>query len=240
MAPAIQPDSKINPSPPAVTESKVIEMRRVDNTTLVVTQIKVSLRYGGDLLAKDDGKWTPWSKFMRLELTMSGLYKYVFDPPELPHHVHELRAYRNWRLNNCLASSFLMLGLSESERNLADDTVDAKSLWEYLQAGHGGAGLVQQVWLLQEALTTNRSIISRDLAAATAATPYRPDEIRCFLENKQTLYAADRGPADPQPATLAARPTNQRDDLVCNNCKLHGTHKALVYLRWWGDGRKNL
>lgn len=49
---------------------------------------------------------------------------------------------------------FLMLGLSESERNLADDDIAAKALWEYLQSWHGGAGPVQQVQSLQEALTT--------------------------------------------------------------------------------------
>lgn len=79
------------------------EMRRVDGSTPVITQIKVSLRYSGELLVKDDGKWTPWSKFMKLELTMSGLYEYVFDPPELPHKVFEPCAYRNWQSNNCLA-----------------------------------------------------------------------------------------------------------------------------------------
>ncbi|KAH0580375.1 hypothetical protein H2248_001876 [Termitomyces sp. 'cryptogamus'] len=133
MAPPTQP-SKTDSSPPVVAETEAVEMRKTNNTAPVVTQIKVSLRYGGDLLAKDDGKWTPWSKFMKLELTMSGLYEYVFDPPEIPHCVHEPRAYHNWQLNNRLASSFLMLGLSELECNLADNTIDARSLWEYLQA----------------------------------------------------------------------------------------------------------
>ncbi|KAG6862799.1 hypothetical protein C0993_001444, partial [Termitomyces sp. T159_Od127] len=136
MAPSTQAGDGTGPSPPAITDSQAVEMRRIDSTTPVVTQIKVSLRYSGDLLAKDDGKWTPWSKYMKLELTMSGLYEYIFDPPDIPNKSHEPQAYQNWQLNNCLARLFLLMGLSESERNLADDSIDATALWDYLQARH--------------------------------------------------------------------------------------------------------
>lgn len=175
-----------------------------------------------------------------------------------------------------------MLGLSESERNLADDSIDAKALWEYLQTRHGGAGPVQQVRLLQEALTTKcspaepitktidrifkkinrafdvgtvmkellqsiaalsslsnnslyanaRSIISCDLAAATAAAPYGPNDIRRFLENEQTLYTADWGMPDTQPAALVARSTG-RGDLVCDACKAKGRGNYTGHTKPW-------
>ncbi|KAG6874761.1 hypothetical protein C0992_006665 [Termitomyces sp. T32_za158] len=266
MAPA-QPKSDTSPSPPTISNAEGAEMRRADNSSPIISQIK----------------WTPWSRFMKLELTMSGLYEYIFDPPNVPHRLYEPRAYWNWQLNNWLASSFLLLGLSESECNLADDTLDAKSLWEYLQACHGGAGPVQQVRLLQEALTTKcspvepitkmidrifekincafdvgdvmkdllqsiaalsslsdnslyanaRSIISRDLAAATAAMPYGPDDIRRFLENEQTLYAANKGMSDTQPTALAARATGRWDDLVCDGCKSRGRPVYTGHTKPW-------
>ncbi|KAG5721537.1 hypothetical protein E4T56_gene13114 [Termitomyces sp. T112] len=50
-----------------------------------------------------------------------------------------------------------------------------------------------------------RLIISCDLAAATASTPYGPDNICCFLENEQMLYAVDKGLADTQLTALAAQ-----------------------------------
>lgn len=258
-------------------------MRKIDSSAPIITQIKISLHYAGDLLAKDDGKWTPWSKYMKLELTMGGLYEYIFDTPDIPNQLYEPRAYRNWHWNDRLAKSFLMLGLSESERNLADDMLDAKSLWEYLQARHGGAGPVQQVPLLQEALTMKcspaepltktidrifkkinhafdvgavtkellqsiaalsslsdnslyasaQSIISRDLAAATATAPYGPDEIRRFLENEQTLYAADKGMTDSQPTALAAWTPNRRDNLICNSCKAQGRSTFTGHTKPW-------
>ncbi|KAG5336700.1 hypothetical protein C0989_012069 [Termitomyces sp. Mn162] len=88
MAPPTQP-SKTDLLPPVVAKTEAVKMCKTNNTAPMVMQIKVSLQYGGDLLAKDDGKWMPWLKFMKLELTMSGLYEYVFDPPEIPHCVHE-------------------------------------------------------------------------------------------------------------------------------------------------------
>ncbi|KAG6892089.1 hypothetical protein C0992_001942, partial [Termitomyces sp. T32_za158] len=49
-------------SPALVSDTEAAEMRRIDaSATPTITQIKVSLRYSGALLAKDDGKWTPWS-----------------------------------------------------------------------------------------------------------------------------------------------------------------------------------
>ncbi|KAG6875093.1 hypothetical protein C0992_005214, partial [Termitomyces sp. T32_za158] len=148
-----------SPGKPAsdITDADAKEMCCTDGVMPVISQIKVSLCYSRELLAKDNGKWTPWLKFMKLKLTMSGLYKYVFDPPDVPHKQFKPRVYLNWQLNNRLALSFLMLELSKSERNLANDSVDVKTLWEYLQMQHGGAGLVQQVHLLQEALTTKCS-----------------------------------------------------------------------------------
>lgn len=266
-----------------ITDAEGAEMRRTDNSAPVISQIKVSLCYSGELLAKDDGKWTPWSKFMKLKLMMSGLYEYIFDPPDIPHRTFKPCAYCNWNLNDRLACSFLMLGLSKSEHNLASDSISAKELWEYLQARHGGAGPVQQVCLLQEALTTKcspaepitktidriyekinrmfdvgtvtkdllqsiaalfslsdnslyasaRSIISRDLAAATAAMSYGPDKIRRFLENEQTLYAAERGMPDPQPTVLATRSMTRRDELVCDACKTRGRTNYTGHTKLW-------
>lgn len=67
---------------------------------------------------------------------------YVFDPPEILYKSFEPYVYHNWHLNDCLTKSFLLLGLSESEHNLADDSISAWAMWEYLQAWHGGAGPV--------------------------------------------------------------------------------------------------
>lgn len=89
MAPTVETAESPPMPAPSITDAEVQEMRWIDSTVPVVSQIKVSLHYSGELLAKDDGKWTPWSKFMKLKLTMSGLYEYVFDPPDLPHKSFE-------------------------------------------------------------------------------------------------------------------------------------------------------
>ena len=73
---------------------------------------------------------------------MFGLCKYIFNLPDIPNYSHKLHIYKNWQSNNCLARSFLMLGLFKLEQNLIDDTIDAKALLEYLQTRHGGASSV--------------------------------------------------------------------------------------------------
>ncbi|KAG5725581.1 Copia protein [Termitomyces sp. T112] len=283
MAPPTKKDNGASSPSPTLTDAEAVKLRKADNTMPAISQIKVSLRYSGDLLAKDDSKWTPWSKYMKLELTMMGLYEYIFDPPDVSNKLYEPCAHWNWQLNNRLARLYLLMGLSQSERNLADDTIAARSLWDYLQNRHGGAGLVQQVRLLQEALMTKcspsepltktidrifekincafdvgdvtkellqsiatlsflsdnslyantRSIISRNLAAATASTPYGPDDIRRFLQNEQTLYAADKGMADTQLTALAAWTQSKRDDLVCDNCKSCGQPVFTGHTKPW-------
>ncbi|KAG6875200.1 hypothetical protein C0992_004790 [Termitomyces sp. T32_za158] len=105
MAPPTLSGGGTSSSPPVMTEAEEAELHRGDNSTPVIMQIKVSLHYAGDLLAKDDGKWTPWSKYMKLELTMCGLYEYIFDLLDIPHQLYKPRAHRNWQLNNRLARS---------------------------------------------------------------------------------------------------------------------------------------
>lgn len=59
MAPVTTTDPIESPSL-SIANINEAELRHIDDSSPIVTQIKVSLCYVGDLLAKDNGKWTPW------------------------------------------------------------------------------------------------------------------------------------------------------------------------------------
>lgn len=94
---------------------------------------------------------------MDLELSMVQLWEYVFDMPAEPNSTYEPHARHTWTSNNCLACSFIKHALSLSEQKLCTNQWDPVALWAYLKDRHGRAIPVQQVCLLQEALTTKCS-----------------------------------------------------------------------------------
>lgn len=149
-------DTTSNPTP---TPDEITEMRRVDNSAnpMVLPVGKVTAAWLGHILDKDDGKWVDWSYSMGLELSMVQLWDYVFNPPATPNPTYEPRAYQALMGNNRLACSFVKRALSASEQKLCAEEWDPVKLWEYLKGRHGGAVPVQQVRLLQEALTTKCS-----------------------------------------------------------------------------------
>ncbi|KAG5335146.1 hypothetical protein C0989_002181 [Termitomyces sp. Mn162] len=123
-----------SPGPPALTDAmltskEITEMHKVDNllNPLILPMGKVTANWTGHILSKDDGKWTDWSYSMTLELSMVQLWEYVFNAPAAPHP------------------------------KLCADEWNPVALWTYLKQRHGGAIPVQQVCLLQEALTTKCS-----------------------------------------------------------------------------------
>lgn len=138
-----------------LTPDDIAEMRRVDNSAnpMVLPVGKVTAAWTGHLLEKDDGKWADWSYNMGLELSMVQLWEYVFNPPATPHQTYEPRAYRALEGNNRLACSFIKRAISAAEQKLCAEEWNPVRLWEHLKGRHGGAVPVQQVRLLQEALT---------------------------------------------------------------------------------------
>ncbi|KAF5372337.1 hypothetical protein D9615_009321 [Tricholomella constricta] len=144
-------------SPPieAVTAA---EMRRIDNSgACAISPVKIALGYKGHLLTKDDGTYTTWARDFENELIMNGLWEYAFDPPLRPHEIHEPRAFRNWAHNDCLTCAFIATGVASSEWQFIPKE-GAKSCWLQIRSRHEGSGPVQQVRLLQEALSTKCSL----------------------------------------------------------------------------------
>ncbi|KAG6878935.1 hypothetical protein C0992_006510, partial [Termitomyces sp. T32_za158] len=60
-----------------------------------------------------------------------------------------------------------------------------------------------------------------------------PDDIHYFLENEQTLYAADMNTLDTHSAVLAARLTARSTDLVCDACKSKGQVNYTGHTKPW-------
>ncbi|KAG6901037.1 hypothetical protein C0995_001708 [Termitomyces sp. Mi166 len=96
---------------------------------------------------------------MSLELFMVQLWKYIFNPPATLHQIYEPQAYRALEVNNRLACFFIKRAISASEQKLCVDEWNPVRLWEYLKEQHGGAILVQQICLLQKALTMKCSLL---------------------------------------------------------------------------------
>ncbi|KAG6882874.1 hypothetical protein C0995_013535 [Termitomyces sp. Mi166 len=169
----------------ALTPEVITEMRKVDSSTnpLILPVEKVTSTWSSYILEKDNGQWGEWLYSMTLKLSMVQLWEYVFNQPPPPNAMYEPRANRAWMANNCLACSFVKRALSPSEQKLCAEEWDPMRLWAYLVDQHGGTVPVQQVRLLQEALTM-KSIISQDLMQAGDATKYSPAEIHRFLEGK--------------------------------------------------------
>ena len=144
------------PMAPTLLSEQIAEMRRIDNSSnpSILPVGKVTASWSGHILDKDDGKWLDWSYSMELELSLTQLWECVFNAPDLPHPTYEPRANRAWISNNRLACAFIKRALSPSEQKLCADEWDPVALWAYLKDRHGGAVPVQQVRLLQEALTT--------------------------------------------------------------------------------------
>ncbi|KAG5725296.1 Copia protein [Termitomyces sp. T112] len=132
----------IESSVTAFTTDQIAEMWKVNHSSnpLILPVGKVTTGWTGHILNKDDGKWADWSYSMNLELSMVQLWEYVFSVPVAPHPIYE----------PCHV-------ISPSEQKLCAEEWDPVALWAYLKQRHGGAVLVQQVHLLQEALTTKCS-----------------------------------------------------------------------------------
>ncbi|KAG5348430.1 hypothetical protein C0989_010492, partial [Termitomyces sp. Mn162] len=138
------------------TPDQIAEMQKVDASSnpTVLPVGKVTATWTGHILKKDDGKWPDWSYNIDLELSMVQLWEYVFNPPSTPHITYEPHAHHAWTSNNRLTCSFIKWALSSSKQKLCADSWDPVALWAYLKEQHGSAVPVQQVQLLQEALTT--------------------------------------------------------------------------------------
>ncbi|KAF5375396.1 hypothetical protein D9615_007930 [Tricholomella constricta] len=141
-----------------IDNATATEMRRVDNSSAcTVSPVKIALSYKGHLLTKDDGTYTTWARDFENELVMNGLWEYAFDPPLRPHETFEPRAYRNWAHNDRLTCAFIATGVASSERQFISKE-GAKACWLAIKGRHEGSGPVQQVRLLQEALSTKCSV----------------------------------------------------------------------------------
>ncbi|KAF5386082.1 hypothetical protein D9615_002562 [Tricholomella constricta] len=143
---------------PPIDDATAAEMRRIDNSSAcAISPVKIALGYKGPLLNKDDGTYTTWARDFENELIMNGLWEYAFDPPLRPHEVYEPRANRNWAHNDRLTCAFIATGVASSERQFISKE-GAKACWLAIRSRHEGSGPVQQVRLLQEALSTKCSL----------------------------------------------------------------------------------
>ncbi|KAF5381068.1 hypothetical protein D9615_004178 [Tricholomella constricta] len=141
-----------------IDSATAAEMRRIDNSPgCTITIIKCSTDYKGHLLAKDDGTYTTWARDFENHLVLTGLWEYAFDPPLRPHETHEPRAFRNWNMNDRLTCAFIATGVASAERQFILKE-GAKACWLAIKGRHEGSGPVQQVQLLQEALSTKCSM----------------------------------------------------------------------------------
>lgn len=151
--------SESSTNPPSLAHmfmpNQIAEMQKVNNSAnpLVLPIRKVLVGWAGHILDQDNGKWLEWSYSMDLELSMAQLWEYMFNASTAPHPMYEPHMHCAWGSNNCLACSFIKQALSSLEQKLCANQHDLVALWAYLKDRHGGAVLVQQVCLLQEALT---------------------------------------------------------------------------------------
>ncbi|KAF5376298.1 hypothetical protein D9615_008559 [Tricholomella constricta] len=197
---------------PPIDAATATEMRRIDNSSAcAISPVKIALGYKGHLLTKDDGTYTTWARDFENELVMNGLWEYAFDPPLRPDEVYEPRAYRNWAHNDRLICAFIATGVASSEQQFMPKE-GAKACWLAIRGRHKGSGPVQQVRLLQEALSTKCSLdtpltetidsIFEKIDRAFAVGKVSSDTLKCIaclssLSDKAFAHARSSDPTFP-------------------------------------------
>ena len=118
-----------------------------------ITLLQCSTTYTGPKLDKLMVNYKTWSKSVDLFLTLTGLAGYVKDTVDRPNS-SQPHALANWEANDTLAAALISSTIEPTEWEYIDHDKGAKACWDTLKLRHQSEGLIQQVQLLQEALST--------------------------------------------------------------------------------------
>lgn len=107
------------------------------------------------------GKFTKWSTKLEIFLQQSGLDRYIFASEKKPDRLitspnphTEPNAYGNWLANNDLIIGVIRTAISEAKQEGLETDGTAKEYYDALKMRAHHEGLVKQVALIREALST--------------------------------------------------------------------------------------
>ena len=155
-----------------VTDTSQITMHPIDATQPSITTVFIaSSLFTSEQLDKNKSNWQEWSRDILDCLSMSkGLDGHLDGTSTCPDVSYELRAYRNWKINDKAVHSFMSKNSVRAEHDFINgaDLPTTKHAWDALKARHEVQGPIQQVLLIQEALDIHYSRSGEQLSITSS------------------------------------------------------------------------
>ncbi|KAG6898092.1 hypothetical protein C0993_007091, partial [Termitomyces sp. T159_Od127] len=130
-----------------------------NTTNSSISEQIICHQWEGVKYRRADGNFSQWTDSLKDALILNSLYVYVFDTTILrPDFKAEPHAYSNWGPNDHLAITFIKSALDDTEHRVLVIDKGASSCFSDLKTCVQREGLIEQVALFQEALSTYCSL----------------------------------------------------------------------------------